>query len=179
MSAYRQAGGAPDGAIAITIAPDHRRRNRLLAFAAGIGATLSLGLVGDAARAWLDPSRPWPKVDELLTQDRQPTPRRVNGDLVPGSMMRLEGPCEYRFAIESRGFRMPVRYTSCVLSDPLAEAVAEDEPVPITVDGTLGPDGFVASAVLARTPTCCFCSPEARKEQRRAAREARARGAAP
>lgn len=72
---------------------------------------------------------------------------------------------------------MPVRYTSCVLSDTLVETVQYGEAVPVTVAGELGPRGFVASSVLARTPSCCFCAPEARKEQRRAAREARLSGA--
>ncbi|CAN5923240.1 hypothetical protein BH11MYX4_BH11MYX4_33860 [soil metagenome] len=169
MSAYRH-DPDPERSLAIAIEPDHRRRNRRLAFAGGVLATLAVGLLGDAARAWLAPSRPWPKVDELFTRNPQDSPRRMDGDLVPGSMVRMDGSCEYRFAIESRGFRVPVRFASCVLSDPLAEAVEDGEQVTITVEGTLGPSGFVASGVLARTPSCCFCSPEGRKEQRRAAR---------
>ena len=171
MNAYRD----PARELDIAIAPDRRRRNRLLAFAGGIGATLAVAFLGSATRDWLSPTRPWPRVDELFTTGRRDVPRRVNGDLVPGSMVRLDGPCEYRFAVESAGFRMPVRYASCVLSDPLAEALEDHDPVPITIEGTLGPGGFVATAVLTRTPSCCFCSPEARKEQRRAAREARLR----
>jgi len=177
MSAYRQKPeDDPGRALAITIEPDHRRRNRLLAFAAGVVATLGAGLTSDAARTWMAPSHPFPRVDELFTRDRPDRFRRVEGDLVVGSMVRMEGPCEYRFAIESLGFRMPVRYPSCILSDPLAEAMEDNEPVAITIDGTLGPSGFVASAVLARTPSCCFCSPEARREQRKAQRERAAAG---
>ena len=176
MTAYRD---DPARHRDIAIAPDHRRRNRLLAFAAGVAATSLFGVLGTTARAWLAPSRPPPRVDEVLTSWSEDTPHRIDGDLIPGSLVRLESPCEYRFAMESRGFRMPVRYTSCILSDPLAEAVADGEAVPVTVNGELGPSGFVASSVLARTPSCCFCNPEARKEQRRAAREARLRSPEP
>ena len=173
MNAYRD---DPARELDIAIAPDHRQRNRLLAFAGGIGATLAVVLLGTTARAWLAPSQPWPRVDELFTAEHHDLPLRVNGDLVPGSMVRFDAPCEYRFAIESAGFRMPVRYASCVLSDPLAEAVEDQEPVPITIEGALGPAGFVATGVQARTPSCCFCSPEARKEQRKASRDRAAAG---
>jgi len=176
MSAYRQDPEVgPDGAVAISIAPDHRRRNRLLAFAGGVSATLTVGLLATSAQTWLAPSRP-AKVDEVLTSEVRDGPMRVEGELVAGSMVRMESPCEYRFAIESQGFRMPVRYASCFLSDPLAEAVDDDAPVPVTVEGTLGASGFVASAVLPRTPSCCFCSAEARRELRKAQRDRAAAG---
>ncbi len=90
MSAYRQKPeDDPGRALAITIEPDHRRRNRLLAFAAGVVATLGAGLTSDAARTWMAPSHPFPRVDELFTRDRPDRFRRVEGDLVVGSMVRM------------------------------------------------------------------------------------------
>jgi cytochrome c-type biogenesis protein CcmE len=168
MSIYRD-GPVPDLAIAIAIAPDRRRRNNLYAFAGGVSTALVVGFLSGALHA----PRSVPAimtVDQLMatTPPSALTAIRVEGELVPDSVVRQDTPCEYRFAVEKNGFRMPVRHAACVLPDPLAAAIEERYAVPVIVEGALEPEGFVASGVLARVPSCCFCTPEGRKAQLKA-----------
>lgn len=177
MTIYRDAP-APDLAIAIAIAiaPDRRRRNSLYAFAGGASAAVAVGVLSGALHA----PRNVPDtmtVDQLMatTPPSSLSAIRVDGDLVPDSVVRQDSPCEYRFSVEKNGFRMPVRHAACVLPDPLAAAIEERYAVPITVEGALQTQGFVATGVLARVPSCCFCSAEGRKAQLKAFMEAKTR----
>jgi len=165
MSLYRD-GPLPD--LTLAIAPDRRRRNAMVTFAAGAGVALVVGSLMGAVRS----PRSIPTtagVDQLMAATDRPTSLiRVDGDLVPDSLVRQESPCEYRFSVEKNGFRMPVIHRACVLADPLVEAIAERYAVPVTVEGELRAEGFVANAVLARVPSCCFCTAEGRKAQLKA-----------
>lgn len=169
MSPYRDDRRARE---TITIARDWRAIHRAIAFAAGGLAALGGAFLVDAERASRRRTQ-IPDVATLLTTGRAGDQTRVDGDFVPGSLVHTEGSCEYRFSVESQGFRMPVRLASCVIPDPFEVVTREDEPTPVIVEGELGRDGFAASGVIARIPSCCYCSAKDRAAQLRAWRESR------
>lgn len=79
-------------------------------------------------------------------------PVRAEGNLVHGSLVYRESPCEYDFTIEKGGVQMPVRFAGCVVPDTFRDIQGMD--VGVTVEGTLRPEGnFEASQVLAKCPS--------------------------
>ncbi|CAN5738797.1 hypothetical protein BH11MYX4_BH11MYX4_54580 [soil metagenome] len=44
-------------------------------------------------------------------------PVRAVGNLVHGSLVRRDSPCEYRFTIEKNGAELPVSFKKCVVPD--------------------------------------------------------------
>ena len=79
-------------------------------------------------------------------------PVRVEGNLVHGSLVKRESPCEYRFTIEKNGAEIPVRFGKCVVPDTFRDVAGMD--VGVTVEGELRPDtSLEASAVLAKCPS--------------------------
>ena len=79
-------------------------------------------------------------------------PVRAEGNLVHGSLVYRETPCEYRFTIEKGTTEMPVRYAGCVVPDTFRDIQGMD--VGVTVEGALHPDGqFEATQVLAKCPS--------------------------
>ncbi len=175
MRLYRD-GSVPD--LRIEIEPDRRRRNRALAFLGGAVAALVVSLLVAKVQSSRNAGYSFGVnehsfgVDELMRAGPHArTPLRVHGDLVAGSLVRQDSPCEYRFSVEKNGFSMPVRFVSCVVSDPFAVATEDGDAVPVMVEGELQPSGFVASNLMARVPSCCFCKAEDRKKQMKAWRE--------
>jgi cytochrome c-type biogenesis protein CcmE len=132
--------------------PDSKRRLRLasavvLAMAAAAIAALVLTGMQDKAIY----SKP---VDELLAQKAKflGRPVRAEGDLVHGSLIKRDRPCEYRFTIAKRGAELPVRFAQCVVPDTFRDV--PDLDVGVTVEGELHDDGnFEASSVLAKCPS--------------------------
>ena len=79
-------------------------------------------------------------------------PVRVEGNLVHGSLVKRETPCEYRFTIEKNGVEIPVRYAKCIVPDTFRDMPGVD--VGVTVEGELRADSSLeASAVLAKCPS--------------------------
>jgi cytochrome c-type biogenesis protein CcmE len=118
-----------------------------LAMTAGAIATLVLTAMQDNAIY----SRP---VDALLGQKAKfvGRPVRVEGNLVHGSLVKRDLPCEYRFAIEKAGVTMPVRFGQCVVPDTFRDVPGID--VGVTVEGELrSDDTFEATSVLAKCPS--------------------------
>ncbi|MCC6645519.1 MAG: cytochrome c maturation protein CcmE [Polyangiaceae bacterium] len=77
---------------------------------------------------------------------------RVEGNLVKGSLVHQEQPCEFRFRIEEKGQQLPVRYGNCVVPDTFRDVPGVD--VRVTVEGKLTADGgFEASLVMAKCPS--------------------------
>jgi cytochrome c-type biogenesis protein CcmE len=77
---------------------------------------------------------------------------RVEGNLVKGSLVHQESPCEYRFRMSSNGAEMPVRYANCVVPDTFRDVPGMD--VKVTVEGKVTPSGqFEASLVMAKCPS--------------------------
>ncbi len=79
-------------------------------------------------------------------------PVRVEGNLVHGSLVHHEKPCEYDFTIEKNGTQMPVKYAQCVVPDTFRDVPGMD--VGVTVEGELQADNtFEATTVLAKCPS--------------------------
>jgi cytochrome c-type biogenesis protein CcmE len=115
----------------------------------GVAAVITLVLTGMQDKAIY--SKP---VDELLAQRAKfvGRPVRAEGNLVHGSLVRRDQPCEYRFTIEKRGVELPVRLAQCVVPDTFRDVPEID--VAVTVEGELRDnESFEASSVLAKCPS--------------------------
>lgn len=111
-----------------------------------VGALVTLFLVGfKEAAVYATP------VDQLLASRDKLTGRkvRVEGELVPGTLVKRDEPCEYRFQIHGTQAPLPVRYAQCVIPDTFRDVPSGG--VQVTVEGTLTPEGhFEASLVMAK-----------------------------
>lgn len=135
-----------------TRAPAQASKNGLALVVALVGvgagvAALALGGLKDNAIY----SKP---VDKLLAERDKfaGRPVRADGNLVHGSLMKRDAPCEYRFSVEKNGQAMPVRFAQCVVPDTFRDVPGMD--VQVTVEGEIKSDGsFEASNVLAKCPS--------------------------
>ncbi|AUX27790.1 hypothetical protein SOCEGT47_083880 [Sorangium cellulosum] len=111
-----------------------------------VGALVALFLVGfKEAAVYATP------VDQLLAAKDKLAGRkvRVEGELVPGTLVKRDEPCEYRFQIHGTQAPLPVRYAQCVIPDTFRDVPSGG--VQVTVEGTLTPEGnFEASLVMAK-----------------------------
>jgi len=140
----RRRGEAP-------IDPQSSRRGLILAMAlvGGGAAVAALALGGMRDNAIY--SKP---VDELVANRVKfaGKPVRAEGTLVPGSLVKRDSPCEYRFTIRKNGVDVPVRYAQCVVPDTFRDVPGMD--VGVTVEGELHADNsFEATSVLAKCPS--------------------------
>ncbi|HEY8042471.1 MAG TPA: cytochrome c maturation protein CcmE [Polyangiaceae bacterium] len=120
-----------------------------VALAMGAGAIATLVLTGMQDKAIYSKG-----ADELLAQKGKflGRPVRAEGNLVHGSLVRRDKPCEYRFVIQKNGAELPVRFAQCVVPDTFRDV--PDLDVGVTVEGELRPDDtFEASSVLAKCPS--------------------------
>jgi len=93
-------------------------------------------------------------VDELVAQKAKFIGKsvRAEGNLVHGSLVKRDDPCEYRFKIEKNGVEIPVRFAKCVVPDTFRDVPGMD--VGVTVEGELrNDDSLEASQVLAKCPS--------------------------
>jgi len=93
-------------------------------------------------------------VDELVAQKTKfaGRPVRAEGNLVHGTLVKREQPCEYRFTIAKNGVDVPVRFAQCVVPDTFRDVAGMD--VGVTVEGELRADNsFEATSVLAKCPS--------------------------
>jgi cytochrome c-type biogenesis protein CcmE len=92
---------------------------------------------------------------DVLLQDKGKfvgRPVRVEGNLVHGSLIHHDKPCEYDFTIAKNGIELPVRYAQCVVPDTFRDVQGMD--VGVTVEGELHTDNtFEATTVLAKCPS--------------------------
>ncbi|WP_437780353.1 cytochrome c maturation protein CcmE [Sorangium sp. So ce1097] len=111
-----------------------------------VGALVALFLVGfKEAAVYATP------VDQLLASKDKLAGRkvRVEGELVPGTLVKRDSPCEYRFQIHGTQAELPVRYAQCVIPDTFRDVPSGG--VEVTVEGTLTQDGnFEATLVMAK-----------------------------
>ncbi len=120
-----------------------------VSLAAGAAAVATFVLTGMQDKAIY--SKP---VDELIAQKDKfaGRPVRAEGNLVHGTMVKRDQPCEFRFTIAKNGVELPVRYPQCVVPDTFRDVPGMD--VGVTVEGELQPDQtFLASSVLAKCPS--------------------------
>ena len=79
---------------------------------------------------------------------------RVEGVLVPGTLVKRDDPCEYRFVMKAGETQLPVRYPQCVVPDTFRDR--PEGGVEVTVEGAIakgepgkGPE-FQATLVMAK-----------------------------
>src|SRR5688572_2460224 len=79
-------------------------------------------------------------VDELVAQKAKFLGKavRAEGNLVHGTLVKQDDPCEYRFRIEKNGVEVPVRFAKCVVPDTFRDVPGMD--VAVTVEGELRAD---------------------------------------
>ncbi len=92
-------------------------------------------------------------VDQLMAEQGRLAgrPVRVEGDLVKGTLVHQDSPCEYRFRMVSKGIEVPVRYAQCVVPDTFRDV--PDMDVKVTVEGKLTGQQFEATQVMAKCPS--------------------------
>jgi cytochrome c-type biogenesis protein CcmE len=91
-------------------------------------------------------------VDQFLAQKDQHVDRRVriDGELVPGSMVKRDKPCEYRFRMMGTdGAQLEVRYPQCIVPDTFRDVPQGG--VQVTAEGTIDTAGhFEADLIMAK-----------------------------
>ena len=140
--------------------PARRKRNRE-AKGAGVGVLLAVGLVMAASAIvavvlfTMKDSAIYSKPVDALLQDKKKfvgRPVRVEGNLVHGSLVHHDKPCEYDFTITKNGTDLPVKFAQCVVPDTFRDVPGMD--VGVTVEGELHADStFEATTVLAKCPS--------------------------
>jgi len=93
-------------------------------------------------------------VDQLVAEKGRFLGRsvRAEGNLVHGTLVKRDSPCEYRFTIEKNQVKVPVRYAQCIVPDTFRDV--PDMDVGVTVEGELqSNDTFEATSVLAKCPS--------------------------
>jgi cytochrome c-type biogenesis protein CcmE len=128
-------------------APSGKRNlGLLLTLLAMVGAVVTLFLgVFQPAAVYATP------VDKLVADQQAFVGRkvRVEGELVPGTLLKRDQPCEYRFTIHKDDAKLPVRYPQCVIPDGFRDVPSGG--VQVTIEGSLTPSGdFQASLVMAK-----------------------------
>ncbi len=81
---------------------------------------------------------------------------RVEGELTPGTLVKRDQPCEYRFTVQALGsgydantIKVPVRYGQCVVPDTFRDMPGGG--VQVTIEGALTKEGFFeATLVMAK-----------------------------
>lgn len=147
---------SPEGVVV-----PRRRRNQDNSAGAGKSVLLAVGLVMAVVGivsivlfTMKDKAIYSKPVDALLLEKSKfvGRPVRVEGNLVHGSLIHHDKPCEYDFTIEKNGTAMPVKYSQCVVPDTFRDVPGMD--VGVTVEGELHADNsFEATSVLAKCPS--------------------------
>jgi cytochrome c-type biogenesis protein CcmE len=127
-------------------APAGGRRLKLLV----AGGTIALAIVYLVVTALQTSTVYYITVGELLS--RGPTTQaqqvRVAGDVVPGSVERIDAGLALRFLVHDGSGEMPVYYKGGPVPDIFGDQVQ------VVVEGKVGPDGtFQASTLLAKCPS--------------------------
>ena len=131
--------------------PERSKKGLILLLGLVMGAALiaSMALFGMKDNAIY--SKP---VDQLVAEKAKFTDKQVRaeGNLVHGSLVKRDSPCEYRFTIQKNGVQVPVRFPQCVVPDTFRDV--PDMDVGVTVEGELRADNtFDATTVLAKCPS--------------------------
>lgn len=148
----REAGALEDGRRGSTPpvvgpSPRPKRNIGLLGGLVVVGA----GLVGLVLFGFKEASVYSLPVDKALSQGASLVGRklRLEGELVPGSLVKRDSPCEYRFTIHTGDATLPVRYAQCVIPDTFRDMPGGG--VQVTVEGTLrSAQDFEATLVMAK-----------------------------
>ena len=133
---------------------EHRRSWGLLAGLIAVGAGVLLFVFNSGEDAVVYSYQ----VDELKAQAADLGERqvRVQGILVPGTLVRRDEPCEHRFMMQKQGVKnaepLKVQYAQCVVPDTFREVAGVE--VEVTAEGRLAADGHLeATKIFAKCPS--------------------------
>jgi cytochrome c-type biogenesis protein CcmE len=144
-----------------------RSKGLLVTLLVMVGAVVALFLVGFKEAAVYAVS-----VDKLMASKTESVGRkvRVEGELVPGTLVKRDQPCEYRFTVHGESAQLPVRYAQCVIPDTFRDVPGGG--VQVTVEGAMSSQGeFEASLVMAKCASKYDPSTHEMKEGAEAANE--------
>jgi cytochrome c-type biogenesis protein CcmE len=150
-----EADADPQLSVTTPLAPEQPRSSRrhtgLLLSLLGIMAVI-LGLVfsgsGDAGMIYaLDVDKAYAERDSLGERTV-----RLQGYLVPGSLVKRDQPCEHRFRVQKNGKELEVHYPQCILPESVRDVKGVD--VEVTAEGRFADPGhLVASNVIGKCPS--------------------------
>jgi cytochrome c-type biogenesis protein CcmE len=116
----------------------------LLAMALGVAALFLVGFKEAAVYAM--------PADEVVAKAGALNGKRlrVDGELVPGTLVKRDDGCEYRFRMQVNKVELPIRFAKCVIPDTFRDR--PEGGVMVTVEGELIDDGKLleASTVMAK-----------------------------
>jgi cytochrome c-type biogenesis protein CcmE len=141
---------SPPVAAAVAMKPAKSKKGNLallvalLAMALGVVALFLVGFKEAAVYAM--------PADEVVAKAGSLNGKRlrVDGELVPGTLVKRDDGCEYRFRMQVNKIELPVRFAKCVIPDTFRDR--PEGGVMVTVEGELADDGklFEASTVMAK-----------------------------
>lgn len=119
---------------------------------------VAAGIVGIALFGFKEAAIYALPTDQVVARSSELTGRRVRveGELVVGTLVKRDDPCEYRFIMKSGEAQLPVRYAQCVVPDTFRDR--PEGGVQVTVEGAItkasggagsGPQ-FEATLVMAK-----------------------------
>jgi cytochrome c-type biogenesis protein CcmE len=86
---------------------------------------------------------------------------RVDGELVPGTLVKRDDGCEYRFRMHVNKIELPVRFAKCVIPDTFRDR--PEGGVMVTVEGELADDGKLFEATLVMAKCASKYDPETKE----------------
>jgi cytochrome c-type biogenesis protein CcmE len=154
----KAASAEPEDGVAVPV----RRRGRVVSRTPGgsspvlvVALVMAAGAIVGLVLTFMKDNTIYVKpADELVKNQAKFVGRsvRVEGNLVHGSLVHHESPCEYTFTITKNDVNVPVKYEGCVVPDTFRDVPGMD--VGVTVQGELQKDGtFEANEVLAKCPS--------------------------
>ncbi|MBL8742241.1 MAG: cytochrome c maturation protein CcmE [Myxococcales bacterium] len=147
--------GGPDAdspAVAAPVAAPKAKPKKgnvalLIALVAMAGGVAALFLVGfkEAAVYAMHADEVVAKADTLNGKRL-----RVEGELVPGTLVQRDDGCEYRFRVQVNKVELPIRFAKCVIPDTFRDR--PEGGVMVTVEGELVDGGKLleATSVMAK-----------------------------
>jgi cytochrome c-type biogenesis protein CcmE len=142
---------APDGSAHDVVPPTPKPSSRaglwllivLVVVGASVAGVVLMGVKEAAVYALT--------VDKLVERSGELTGRkvRVEGLLVPATLVKRDSPCEYRFTIQQKDVPLKVRYEKCEIPDTFRDR--PEGGVEVTAEGKLNAQGeFDATLVMAK-----------------------------
>jgi cytochrome c-type biogenesis protein CcmE len=127
----------------------------LLAMAAGVVVLFLVGFKEAAVYAM--------PADEVVAKASSLNGKRlrVDGELVPGSLVKRDDGCEYRFRVQVNKVELPVRFAKCVIPDTFRDR--PEGGVMVTVEGELADEGKLFEATLVMAKCASKYDPETKE----------------
>lgn len=151
-NAIKATDGEPEVEQPIVPAPPPKPRNKGNLALLGALLVMALGVVALFLVGFKEASIYEINADQVVADASKLEGRRlrVTGELVPGTLVKKEEGCEYRFRIQTNDVQLPVRFARCEIPDTFRDR--PEGGVQVTVEGQLEKGGktFEAATVMAK-----------------------------